>query len=211
MIFNYELRIRNYGLVKIRVISVLIFFFLLFAVNVYAQESFTITNYFTEQYRDFPLTKISIIPPAGFEKDTLALGFYNKKYSSALRAGEMRTGVKTASDIFFKSFDSLSRKDSSGMTLLESYSFKINGFNATLASLYGNIEGEDYFEWRIFIGDTANTYIVKGYFPANKKSEIDHAIRSALLSVFYEPDRRILPPNSDWTMTPSGKCACQRK
>ena len=207
MIFNYEsMKIRF-----IRVICVQLFFFSLFTVNVHAQDSFTITNYFTENYRDFPFMKISIIPPAGFQKDTLALGFYSKKYSSALRATEMRIGIAAATEIFFKSFDSITKKDSAGMTLLESYSFKINGFEAKLASLYGKIEGEDYFEWRIFIGDKLNTYIVKGYFPASRKNEIDHDIRTALLSVFYEPDRRILPPNSDWTMTSSGKCACQRK
>jgi hypothetical protein len=210
MIINYKLRIANYEADATRVICVLLFFFI-FISNTFAQDTFTITNYFTENYRDFPLTKISIIPPAGFEKDTLALGFFSKRYSSALRVGEMQMGIKSSVEKFFKSFDSLNRKDSAGMTLLESYSFKINGFDAKLASLYGKIEGEEYFEWRVFIGDSVNTYIVKGYFPASKKTEIDHDIRTALLSVFYEPDRRILPPNSDWTMTSSTKCACQRK
>jgi len=212
MTFNYELRIGNYELLsaKTRPICIIAAIFFLSS-SVFAQENFTVTNYFTEKYRDFPMMKISIIPPAGFVKDTDEVGFINEKYSSAIRAENIHIGVKAAMDSFFQSFDSVTHQDSLGMKLLESYSFSINKFRAQLASLSGDVEGDNYREWRMFIGDSSDAYIIKGFLPARKKKELDREMRAALLSVFYEPNRRILPPGSDYTTTSSSGCGCHNK
>ena len=176
-----------------------------------AQENFAITNYFTERYLDFPMMKISIVPPDGFIKDTNDIGFVNLKYNSAIRAEELREGVTVSAADFLKSFDSIYHKDSLGMKLKESFNFKINGFDAHLVNLSGNIEGDDYIQWVLFIGDASDTYIVKGYIPEKRKKILEQQVRSALLSIFYEPDRRLLPPGADATTTSSAACSCHTK
>ncbi|MFI5263971.1 MAG: hypothetical protein ACHQM6_05605 [Candidatus Kapaibacterium sp.] len=175
------------------------------------QEAFTITNYFNPHYRDFQMMKISIIPPAGFAKDTDQVGFLDVKDAAAIRAEYKKQGAHPASSEFFKLFDSTGYNDSLGLKLLESYHFTINGYESHLVSLSGRIEGDDYLMWWMFIGDTSNTYIVKSFIPVKKKMELEQQVRTALLSVFYEPDRRLIPPGGDPTTTGTSSCNCHTK
>ena len=175
------------------------------------QESFTVTNYFSERYRDFQGTKISIVPPDGYFKDTLDIGFVNIKNGSALRTEERREDVSFVASSFFKNFDTLSHKDSLGAELHESFNFRINGFQSHLVHLSTIVDGEDYLEWILFIGDKSYTYIVKGFIPRSKQVELELPVRTALLSVFYEPDRRIIPAGVDATTTSSSSCSCHSK
>ena len=187
---------------------------LLLSVTVFAQEkkeTFSITNYFTERYRDFTMMKISIVPPDGFAKDNDEVGFLNRKNAAAIRAEEIRQGVSASSADFFKRFDSTEHKDSLGMKLLDAYNFKINGFEAHLVNLSGIVDGDDYIQWWMFIGDNSDTYVLKSFIPAKKKKALEQQVRSALLSVFYEPDKRLIPPGGDPTTTSSSACSCHNK
>jgi hypothetical protein len=209
---NYELRMRNYELVKKYLICFEVFLIVFcFSTDIFAQESLTITNYFTDRYRDFPMSKVSIIPAKGFEKDSESPGFINRKYASAIRSEEMHAGILETSKNFFNSFDSIHHKDSLGVLISNSLHVLINGFSAYFSELSGNIDGENYSEQIVIIGDNANSYILKGYFPAEKKSELEKEMRTSLLSVFYEPDRRILPPGADATTTSSSACSCHNQ
>lgn len=206
---NYQLR-KKIKVNNIVLILCVLFLLSLFS-NALAQENFSITNYFTEHYRDFTMMKISIVPPEGFIKDTNEAGFINSKFNAAIRAEEVRKGISAASVDFMKNFDSASHKDSAGMKINESFSFKINGYDAHLVNLSGNVEGDDYIQWCLFIGDASETYIIRGYIPAKRKKVLEQQVRSSLLSVFYEPDRRLLPPGADATTTSSGACSCHTK
>ncbi len=208
---NYELRgasRKNRVSYVLCVLHVVCFFCI---TKVSAQENFKITNYFTEHYRDFTMMKISIVPPEGFVKDTSEGGFINWKYNTAIRAQEVREGIGIASAMFLKSFDSVTHKDSLGIMLNETFNFKINGFDAHLINLSGSIEGEEYVQWLLFIGDASETYIIRGYIPAKRKKMLEHQVRSSLLSVFYESARILLPPGEDGTTTSSGACSCHTK
>jgi hypothetical protein len=210
---NYELRKQSAKIYFAFVPWVIygLFFFLTNIPKVSAQKPFAITNYFTERYRDFPMMKISIIPPECFTKDTDQVGFLDSKDAAAIRAEEIKQGVHTTSADFFKLFDSTRRNDSLGVKLLELYNFNINGYEAHLVNVLGKIEGDDYLQWWIFIGDTSDTYIVKSFIPTGKKKVLEQQVRSALLSVFYEPDRRLIPFGVDPTTTSSSACNCHNK
>ncbi len=200
---------------KIRLIRVPLFIFAFISFfcqeKIFAQETFTITNYFTQNYRDFSMTKISIIPPAVFAKDTDQTGFLDAKDAAAIRADEIKDGVHESSTAFLKHFDSTGRNDSLGLKLLQQFNFTINGYEAHLVNLSGFVEGEEYLQWWMFIGDKSDTYIVKGFIPASKKNILDQQVRTSLLSVFYEPDRRLIPPGGDPTTTSSSSCSCHNK
>ncbi len=219
---NYELRSMNYRLrgksSEIRLVcqlSIPILLSLLqLSAHAFAQgkpETFTITNYVSQRYRDFQMMKISIIPPEGFAKDTDQVGFLDSKDAAAIRADEIKHNVHTATGDFLKLFDSTGHSDSLGLKLGESYDFKINGYEAHLINVTGNIEGDDYLEWWMFIGDTSDTYIVKSFIPLRKKNELEQKVRTSLLSVFYEPERRLVPFGTDPTTTSTTPCNCHTK
>ncbi|MEP7235296.1 MAG: hypothetical protein ABI778_08370 [Ignavibacteriota bacterium] len=174
-------------------------------------ETFAITNYVSDRYRDLQMMKISIVPPQGFVRDTDQIGFIDSKNASAIRAEEIQKGIEVACSGFLNLFDSTGKSDSLGLRLLDKFDFAINGFKAHLVSLSGKLESENYDEWWLFIGDKTETYILKGFLPHNKKAELEQAIRSSLLSVFYEPDRRLIPPGGDPTITGSSSCNCHNK
>jgi len=206
---------RSVKISLIRIISVpssLLIFLLIFGHTiVFAQESFTITNYFTQDYRDFPMMKISIIPPSGFPKDTDQAGFLDPKDAAAIRADEIKLGAHEAATGFIKKFDSTGRNDSLGLKLLQQFNFRINGYEALLVNVSGIVEGEEYLQWWIFIGDKSDTYIVKGFIPAKKKNLLESQVRTSLLSVFFEPDRRLILPGTDPTTTSTSSCSCHNQ
>lgn len=176
-----------------------------------AQDNFTITNYFSPQYHDFQMMKISLVPPAGFEKDTEVIGFIDSKNGAAIRAEMIKQSIKQTSDYFFTHFDSTTHKDSLGMKIIESFDFKINDFQSHLVHMTAKVEGDDYTEWRLFIGDTVSSYLIRGYMPANGKTTLEQRIRTSLLTTFYEPDRRLIPAGTDPTTTSSTSCSCHLK
>ncbi|MEI8134712.1 MAG: hypothetical protein WCH46_06485 [bacterium] len=217
---------RNYESAKIhtiRVIGVLFFFASLFLASqsVVAQGSNPITNYFTEKYRDFPMLHISIIPPTGFEKDTVEPGFIKRKDRTYIRAIELKEQIDSAFKHFFVGLDTTGEhgKYLAGMLylpsgpikVLEAYDFRINHYQAHLVKLSEYTDRDDYYVWTLFIGDSTHTTMVNGFFPKSKAGELDSQIRTSLLSVFYEPDRRILLPGADPTTTSSSGCNCHNK
>lgn len=209
-----KLRMENCELrrINLSVAYVLCILFSFLSVNVAsAQENFAITNYFSPKYRDLTMMKISLIPPVGFIRDTEMLGFIDREHGAALRAELIKQSIDSTSNYFFAHFDSIEHKDSLGMKIIESFHFRINGFIAHLVNMTSKVEGNDYLEWRLFIGDTSSTYLIKGFMPANGSKNLEQQIRSALLSVFYEPDRRLLPPGTDPTTTSTSACNCHNK
>ena len=209
-----KLRMENWELKSGRMEDIS-FIYVLFAFllvqTVSAQENFTITNYFSPKYRDFQMMKISIIPPAGFEKDTDQVGFIDPKSRAAIRAEVIKQGIRQTSEYFFTHFDSTTNKDSLGMKIIESFRFTINGFRSHLVNMTAKVEGEDYLEWRLFIGDTTSTYLIRGFMPASGRTSLEQQIRTSLLTIFYEPDRRLIPPGTDATTTTTSACNCHNK
>jgi hypothetical protein len=215
---NTSARIRSICVIRV---LLLFFVFVTASLKAAAQENFTVMNYFTDHYRDFPMMKISIIPPAGFVKDTTEPGFINSNDNASIRAIEIKKNVDSAFADFFFGIDSTGRQGkytlgiihagSAPMELLEVYDFTINGFSAHLLKVFEYTEGEKYFVWTLFIGDAETAYMINGYLPKRKQQELDRQIRSSLLSAFYEPQRRIIPPGVDPTTTGSSACSCHNK
>ena len=213
---TYKLRMnesREISLVRVIAVPFLILFLLSIysSLTAFAQESFTLTNYFTPHYRDFTMMKISIVPPAGFAKDTDQVGFLDVKDAAAIRAEEIKKGVHEVSTIFLKRFDSTGHNDSLGLQFISQINFTINRFEAHLLNLSGIVDGDEYLQRWLFIGDTGDTYIVKGFIPEKKKKVLEQQVHNALLSVFYEPDRRLIPPGGDATGTSSSSCSCHNQ
>ncbi len=180
----------------------------------YAQErhdALTITNYVSEKYRDFPLTKVSIILPEGFVSDSDTFGFSNKQHTASLVVDDHRENVLMAVTEFIKNFNDSDHTDSLHRKLIESYWCKINGYDGFLAGIANPDSQERISQWWMFIGDRSGSYVIRGILPENGDDAISKQIRNALLTVFYEPDRRLVAPGADPSTTGTSACRCHQK
>ncbi len=179
-----------------------------------AQEgsnALTITNYVSEKYRDFPLTKVSIILPDGFVSDSDSFGFINKQHHASLVVDDHRENVLMAANEFIKMFNDSDHTDTLHHKLIESYWCKINGFDGFLVGMSSPDSPDRISQWWMFIGDHSGSYVIRGVLPEKRDDEISKQIRNALLTVFYEPDRRLVAPGADPTTTGTSACRCHQK
>ncbi len=174
-------------------------------------DALTITNYVSEKYRDFPLTKVSIIPPDGFVSDSDSFGFTNKAHNASLVVDDHRENVLMAANEFIKMFNDSDHTDTLHRKLIESYWCKINGFDGFLAGLSNPDSPDRISQWWMFIGDHGGSYVIRGILPEKGDEEISKQIRNALITVFYEPDRRLVAPGADPTTTGTSACRCHQK
>jgi hypothetical protein len=186
---------------------------LLFGVQVslHAQEqTINVTNYLTEDYRDYPFTKISLKLPDGYAFSPIDNGFRNDKTKSVIRIEEVTAPVLTVVDGFLRRFDVTTAIDSFGFTLREKMSVMLNNkYRGFLVGLSAEVDGDDYNHVWLFIGDETKTYVIKAMTPEeNGEGEI-RTLRAAVLSVFYDPDR--IMPGQDPTTTSSSSCKCNEK
>jgi hypothetical protein len=174
------------------------------------EQTISVTNYLTEDYRDYPFTKISLKLPDGYAFSPIDNGFRNEKTKSVIRIEEVSSPVLTVADGFLRRFDVTTAIDSFGFTLREKMSVMLNNkYSGFLVGLSAEVDGDDYNHVWLFIGDESRTYVIKAMTPEeNGEGEI-RTLRAAVLSVFYDPAR--IMPGQDPTTTSSSSCKCNEK
>ncbi len=186
---------------------------LLIAMTRLSAQPITITNYFTERYRDIPMTRISLLLPDDFVWDTLDNEYRNEQQNITLRSEEVSNAFLQVRAEFLSRFTQASDaylSDSLGFLLTSSERFRINGFDAMLCSLLVSDDWHSDIEhsW-LFIGDSTRTYVIKmigGHSDASRRDK-----QTTLLSVIYDPARVIIPRGGDPTVKSSSSCKCNDK
>jgi hypothetical protein len=186
---------------------------LLIAMTRLSAQPITITNYFTERYRDIPMTRISLLLPDGFVWDTLDNEYRNEQQNITLRSEEVSNAFPQVRAEFLSRFTQASDaylSDSLGFLLTSSERFRINGFDAMLCSLLVSDDWHSDIEhtW-LFIGDSTRTYVIKMIGGRSDASRRDK--QTTLLSVIYDPARVIIPRGGDPTVKSSSSCKCNDK
>lgn len=186
---------------------------LLIAMTRLSAQPITITNYFTERYRDIPMTRISLLLPDGFVWDTLDNEYRNEQQNITLRSEEVSNAFPQVRAEFLSRFTQASDaylSDSLGFLLTSSERFRINGFDAMLCSLLVSDDWHSDIEhtW-LFIGDSTRTYVIK--MIGGRSDASRHDKQTTLLSVIYDPARVIIPRGGDPTVKSSSSCKCNDK
>jgi hypothetical protein len=190
--------------------SFCIFFFCIAALgSLRAQETPSITNYVTDKYVDIHGSLTSIMPPTGFTRSET--GFVQSKSDAMICVEHLHDAVLLSEYKFLRSFDTASHKDSAGSEMTESMRFRINGFEALLVKLKIFTNDDTYYGWRLYIGDENSSDVLTGSYLTEKESQLGNAIRTSLLSAFFDKDKRILPVGADPTTTSSSACKCNEK
>ena len=178
--------------------------------SLFAQEEpIVITNYVTDKYWDINGSRTSTIPPSGFTRSEI--GFVQTKSDAMIAVEHSHDAILLTEYKFLRSFDTASHKDSAGSETIESMRFRINGFDALLVKLKIFTNDDAYYAWRLYIGDDNSSDILTGSYPAEKESQLGNAIRTSLLSAFFDKDKRILPVGADPTIISTSSCKCNEK
>lgn len=181
--------------------------------RLFAQEqTINVTNYLTEDYRDYPFTKISLKLPAEYMFSPIDNGFRNEKTKSVIRIEEVSSPVLTVADGFLRRFDVTTAIDSFGFTLREKMGVMLNNkYRGFLVGLSAEVDGDNYSHVWLFIGDDTKTYVIKAMTPEDNGEGEIRTLRAAVLSAFYDPTRIMLAPGQDPTSTSSSSCKCNDK
>lgn len=176
------------------------------------EQTINVTNYLTEDYRDYPFTKISLELPDGYVFSPIDNGFRNEKTNSVIRIEEVKSPVLSVADGFLRRFDVTTAIDSFGFTLREKMSVVLNNkYRGFLVGLSAEVDADDYNYVWLFIGDEARTYVIKAMTPEDNGEGEIRTLRAAILSAFYDPTRIMLAPGQDPTTISSSSCKCNDK
>lgn len=144
-------------------------------------------NVLTSDHQNIVGTKISLIPPGGFQKAPNFLGLQHTQSGSTIMIldipgpfSEVSKGLTEAAFL------------SQGIEVKEIENLTINTLPAILVTGEQNAYGNIYTKFVLCFGTDKETIMVNGAVPNNLK-EVAKGIRTSILTSFYEADRKINP------------------
>ena len=132
-----------------------------------------------EKHKSVNGTKISMIPPKGFEAAKGFSGFQNDELGASIMIieipGDYESSIKgfTVEDLRSK-----------GMTLIDKQTIDFRNSKATFVKLSQKANGVTYLKQILVFGDSTKTVMVNGIYPEDAKT-IEKDIKASLLSVSY--------------------------
>lgn len=146
-----------------------------------------IDNKLTKEYHNIKGTKISLIPPKGFTDGLNFLGLQQTETGSSIMILDI-PGPYSETSAGINKENLLSK----GVEPTKIEKLIINGLPAIFVTgtqkAYGNI----YTKYILVFGTDRETILINGVHPENLKTG-DHEIKKAMLTVFYEADKKINP------------------
>ena len=133
-----------------------------------------------------PGTKISINPPAGFEKANQFPGYIMEETVSSIMVTEMSAPFSEISKGFNEA-GLLSR----GVILIEKESVNVSGHEALILEASQNAPGKAFKKWMLILGDEDETVLVVATFPKELENELSQQLKETLLSVHWDADASI--------------------
>ncbi|MDQ3112170.1 MAG: hypothetical protein M3R17_19980 [Bacteroidota bacterium] len=157
----------------------------LFFSSVFGQTK--IDNVLTAEHVYVPGTKVSLIPPKGFIKAGDFVGFQQSESGSSILVteiagpfSEIRAGLTKEALL------------SKGVVLSKIDSMTINNLPATFIIGLQSARGTTFTKYILAFGTEKETILINGVFP-NALQELGAGIKAAMISAFYEADKKINP------------------
>ncbi|MBI5217732.1 MAG: hypothetical protein HY958_02225 [Bacteroidia bacterium] len=152
------------------------------------QKEKNLNNKITKDYISVPGTKISMFSPKGFTLATDFKGFRNVATGSSIMITIIPGNINNNLPGFTK--DML---QNSGVFMLGSEEFKINGFRAVLIKAKQIAYQNSYLKWMLITGNDKETYLVNGSFLEKMEKEESKTVLASVLSTVYQPDKKVNP------------------
>jgi hypothetical protein len=164
---------------------VLAFISVLLFSSAFAQTK--IDNVLTAEHVYVPGTKISLVPPKGFIKAGDFVGFQQNESGSSIMVSalegpyaEIKTGLTKEALL------------SKGIVVDKMDSMTINNLPASFITGLQTARGTTYIKYMLAFGTKVETILITGIFPS-ALPELGPGIKTAMLSAFYEVDRKTNP------------------
>ena len=166
----------------------------------------TVTNYLTEQYKDFPGTKLSILPAEKFTYDVAVGGWTSESKGSWIIASLLQGKPLLAAGMYKARLSDPTRPDAIEGTLLGEWDISLNARPSRLFKVQTSLGGDDHLQYVLFTGDTTAAYRIIG---SVEEDELILAprVRKSLLSIFYDPERQV----GQGTQTSASPCNCPKQ
>lgn len=158
------------------------------AVNlvIYGQE--TISNKLTTEHVSIAGTKVSLIPPAGFDKSVNFTGFQQNNNSSSIMIVEIPGPFSEIIKGFTKS-----GLKTQGVDLIDKRDLKIDNFPAVFIEAEQAAYGIPFTKYILTFGTDSNTTMINGMFPKELSEPMSAEILESILSVVYESNKDVYP------------------
>jgi len=146
-----------------------------------------VNNKLTAKHQNIAGTKISLISPKGFQKAANFLGLQQDQSGSTIMVVNIPGPFSETTKAFTKE-GFLSQ----GVEVERIEKFTLNNLPAILVTGEQNAHGNVYTKYVLAFGTNKETIIINGASPNNLK-EIGKEIKTALLTTYYEPGKKINP------------------
>lgn len=147
----------------------------------------TITNISTPEHIPVAGTKISLIPPKGFEKAANFAGFQQTQSGSSIM-------VMSIPGHFEKLRAGLTKEAflTQGVEISEIETLKLNDMPAAFFTGTQNAHGNVYTKFILCFGKDDESIMINGAFPQNLQ-EVGKGIKQAILGAYFDADRKVDP------------------
>jgi hypothetical protein len=168
----------------------------------------SVTNYLTEQYKDFPGTKLSLLAAAEFTYDNAVAGWTSTSKGSWIIASPLQSKPLLAAGVYKARLGDKSRPDAIDGTLLNEWDIALNSRPSRLFKIQTSLGGDDHLQYVLFTGDTAYAYRVIGNVHEDEFG-LAPIVKKTVLSIFFDPERQIIPGQSP-VQTSASPCNCPK-
>ena len=147
----------------------------------------TITNISTPEHIPVAGTKVSLIPPKGFEKAANFAGFQQTQSGSSIM-------VMSIPGQFEKLSAGLTKEAflTQGVEISEIETLKLNDMPAAFLTGTQNAHGNVYTKFILCFGKNDESVMINGAFPQNLQ-EVVKGIKQAILGAYFDADRKVDP------------------
>lgn len=148
------------------------------------------TNKITKDFVTIPGTKISMFPPKGFDVAKDFKGFRNSETGSSIMITTIPGNVKTNLLGFTKQ-----ALLNSGIFLIATDNFIINGFTAVLIKAKQVAYQSSYLKWMLIIGNEKETYLINGAYLEKLEKTESKIIFNSIMSTVFQPEKLVSAAN----------------
>lgn len=160
-------------------------FLILCSITLWGQNS--VVNRLNNEYKNIKGTKISLIPPKGFEDAKNFLGIQKTESGASIMVVEIPGPYSETSKGFTKE-----KMLGQGISVSKIENTTINDLPAIFVTATQNAHGNTYTKFILFFGTEKESIMLNGVFPETLK-ELGESIKKSMFSAFYKENMVIDP------------------
>ena len=147
----------------------------------------TLSNTLTPKHQNIKGTKISLIPPKGFDNASNFLGLQQNESGSTIMIIDLPAPFSEISKAFTK--ETFLTK---GIVAKEIEHLTFNNLPALFVTAEQNAYGKTFSKFMLVFGSEKEIMMINGAFP-NNLQEIGEEIKTSILSSYYDANKKINP------------------